>query len=538
MTVPKNLREATEEYEAQQAHNPKLLGQFRISRVFVPFLLFAPSLAWAQAWSGYGHDPQHTATSAIAAQPLNSKHWCTPVDLNPPGGNGTLVDCSLGTGGGSGPLFVHYGSPVVTAVNTVIVPVTTASGAYQLQAFNGATGAPVYTASSCNTSGCYTPAALSWTQPYGPALSLGTRIYYPGPGGTLFYRSPDSPTSVVGQVAFYGTALYNANQAAFNSTVQITTPLTADRSGNIFFGFQVMGSNPASLLSGIARVSIAGTGTWKSAASLTGDSLIAYNAAPAMSNTQTTVYVATTDGSGGHIVSLNATTLAPIAGIQLLDPRPGYGAALVYIGSSAAPVVGPDGDVYFGVLEANLSSHNNRGWLLHFNSALTQTKTPGSFGWDDTPSVVPASAVPSYTGTSSYLILTKYNDYADLGIGNGLNQVAVLDPFATMPDQYNYGAAVATVMQEVITVTGVTPNSGLPGVMEWCINSAAVDPYTKAAIINSEDGTVYRWDFTGNTLSQSLNLTPGRGEAYTPTAIGPDGTVYAINDAILFAVGC
>jgi hypothetical protein len=210
---------------------------------------------------------------------------------------------------------------------------------------------------------------------------------------------------------------------------------------------------------------------------------------------------------------------------------------LVYIGSSAAPVVGPDGDVYFGVLEANLSSHNNRGWLLHFNSALTQTKTPGSFGWDDTPSVVPASAVPSYTGTSSYLILTKYNDYADLGIGNGLNQVAVLDPFATMPDQYNYGAAVATVMQEVITVTGVTPNSGLPGVMEWCINSAAVDPYTKAAIINSEDGTVYRWDFTGNTLSQSLNLTPGRGEAYTPTAIGPDGTVYAINDAILFAVG-
>ena len=200
-------------------------------------------------------------------------------------------------------------------------------------------------------------------------------------------------------------------------------------------------------------------------------------------------------------------------------------------------MVGPDGDVYFGVLEADFASHNDRGWLLHFNSALTQTKTPGSFGWDSTPSVVPSSAVPSYAGTSSYLILSKYNNYADFGMGNGLNQVAVLDPSATMPDEYNYGGTVATVMQEVITVTGVTPNTGEPGVREWCINSAAVDPYTRAALINSEDGTVYRWDFTSNTLMQSMNLTPGRGEAYTPTAIGPDGTVYAINDAILFAVG-
>jgi hypothetical protein len=32
-------------------------------------------------------------------------------------------------------------------------------------------------------------------------------------------------------------------------------------------------------------------------------------------------------------------------------------------------------------------------------------------------------------------------------------------------------------------------------------------------------------------------LTPGIGEAYTPTLVGPDGTVYAINDATLFAVG-
>jgi hypothetical protein len=32
-------------------------------------------------------------------------------------------------------------------------------------------------------------------------------------------------------------------------------------------------------------------------------------------------------------------------------------------------------------------------------------------------------------------------------------------------------------------------------------------------------------------------LTAGIGEAYTPTVIGVDGTVYAINDAIMFATG-
>jgi hypothetical protein len=64
-----------------------------------------------------------------------------------------------------------------------------------------------------------------------------------------------------------------------------------------------------------------------------------------------------------------------------------------------------------------------------------------------------------------------------------------------------------------------------------------MDPFTMAAIVNSEDGTVYRWDFKSNTLSQRVVLTSGLGEAYTPTIIGPDGTAYAVNDAILFAVG-
>ncbi len=97
-------------------------------------------------------------------------------------------------------------------------------------------------------------------------------------------------------------------------------------------------------------------------------------------------------------------------------------------------------------------------------------------------------------------------------------------------------------MNEVITVTGVTPDTQFlathpNAVKEWCINSAIIDPSSKCAIVNSEDGKVYRWDFTTNSLTQAVVLTAGVGEAYTPSLVGPDGTVYVINNATIFAVG-
>ena len=218
------------------------------------------------------------------------------------------------------------------------------------------------------------------------------------------------------------------------------------------------------------------------------------------------------------------------------DPSSGLD-ALIFDASSATPTVGPDGDVYFGVLENPFPNHHDRGWLLHFNSSLTQTKIPGSFGWDDTASIVPASMVASYSGTSSYLIMTKYNNYGGAG-GDGRNRLAILDPNASEHDPI---LSATLFMKSVLTVLGVTPDSqfpNLPGaVREWCINTAAIDPATKSVIANSEDGKVYRWDLTTNTLTQSVQLTTGIGEAYTPTVIGSDGTIYAINGAIMDAVG-
>ena len=484
-------------------------------------------------WSGYAHGPQHTGLSTIGSQRLEKVKWVTPVDQ--------VLQNTQGT------LYIHYGSPVITAANTVILPVRTSTdNTYRVEAHSGADGSLLYTLPTT-----YTPPPHSWIPVFGVTLSQGTRLYYPGPGGTVYYRDqPDAATGPSGQIAFYGNAVYAANQSTFDNQVMISTPITADANGNIYFGFDVKaGSNTENLTSGLARIGADGTGSWISAsAAAQGDNSIvevALNCAPAVSNDGSILYFAVSGGpvgqgyQGGYLVSVDSTSLAAIARVRLTDPETGTDAIVPDIGS-ASPTVGPDDDVYYGVLESGGTNNDDRGWLLHFDKTLAVSKTPGAFGWDDTASVVPASLVPTYTGTSTYLLFTKYNNYMGLGPGgNGHNKIAVLDPHAQMTDPVNHVLPV-TVMQEVITILGQTldpPGNPNGSVREWCINSGAIDPFTAAALANSEDGALYRWDFASNSFTQKVVLTTGVSEAYTPTAIGADGTVYAINDANLFAVG-
>ncbi len=336
---------------------------------------------------------------------------------------------------------------------------------------------------------------------------------------------------------FYSQA--QGTQSIYNAAVFIDTPLTVDSQGNLFFGFIVTGATPANLVSGFARIGANGSSTWVGAAVASGDATIqkpAMNSAPALSTDERTLYVAVNTGTtsgASYLLALDSTTLATKSKAALTDPATN-GPAWVTDNGTASPTVGPDGDVYFGVLESNFPNHNARGWLLHFDATLAQKKTPGSFGWDDTVSVVPASMVSSYHGASSYLILSKYNNYGGVGTGDGKNRVAVLDPGQTQADSI----AGNTVMKEVLTILGPTADPDYPGgVKEWCINTAAVDPLTHSVLVNSEDGYLYRWDLNSNTFTQRFQLDSGVGEAYTPTAIGPDGKVYAVNNATLFAVG-
>ncbi|MGZ5199235.1 MAG: hypothetical protein ACXWC4_05635 [Telluria sp.] len=473
------------------------------------------------AWLGFGGDAQHNAVSQIATQDLGRTLWSAAVDEAPQYSS-------------QGYLLVHYGSPAITTKNTVLVPVRRANGTYSIEAHAGSGGAVLWSITSD-----YVMPPHRWTPSYNVTLTASNRVYAAASGGRVIYRdNADAATAAPQTIAFYGDAAYGANKAAYDATVFVNTPITADSQGNIYFGFTTSPGAPGGLQGGVARISANGTGSWMAAASLTQDTDIsraATNSAPALSVDQKTVYIAVNGDSGkGYLLALDAATLALKSKALLRDPQTSQ-AASVSDDGTASPTVGPDGDVFFGVLETTYAQHNARGWLLHFDASLAQAKTPGSFGWDDTASVVPALMVPGYTGTSKYLIMTKYNNYGRTGSGDSHNKLAVLDPNASQAD---FIASNVTVMKEVLTVMGVTPDPRYPGgVSEWCINTAAVDPYTKSILVNSEDGWLYRWDLTTNTLSQKVKLTSGLGESYTPTAIGADGTVYAINNAVLFAVG-
>jgi hypothetical protein len=466
----------------------------------------------------------------VRPQPLSRIRWRAKVDLAP------MVE--------DGGLPIHYGSPMITAANTVLVPTRVgAKAGFRLVAYSGATGVRRW---SLDTD-YRLPTFLgpTFTAPLPAVLTRVATVAVAGAGGTVLVRS--HVNRLVGRVqrqVFYGLAQWNTHRSVYAKAVKITTPLTAGRDGSLYFGFTVTGATPAHLSSGIARIDARGHATWISAAAVSGNRAftgVAPNCAPALSRDGRTVYITVTSRidatshAHGILVGLDATTLRPRFRHALKDPVTGR-PALISTGSTASPTVGPDGDVYYGVQENPNFGHDGRGWLLHFNATLTRTKIPGSFGWDSTVSVLPASSVPRYRGTSPYLLVSKYNNYLGAGPhGNGHNEVAVLDPRSSQKDPY----ANVRTMKAVQTVLSPVHERGEPAGAryEWCINTAAVDTVDDSVMVNSEDGTLYRWDLANNTLAEKIHLNRPRPEAYTPTIIGPDGTVYAINNATLYAIG-
>jgi hypothetical protein len=461
----------------------------------------------------------------MATQPLSRIQWTTPVDLQAQYSNGNLQ--------------IHYGSPVVSARNTVIVPIKTgAANGFRVDAHAGAVGTVLWSAVSD-----YILPNHGWTPSFGVTLTKTNRLYMPGSGGKLMWcDDADAGAATMQSAVFYGVGVYSADKATFDSRVFINTPLTADGDGNIFFGFIASGATPAGLVSGLARIAADGSGSWVAANAASNDasiSKVVMNCAPALSDDFKTVYVAVNTAllagtrQSGYLLALDSTTLVTRSSIRLTDPVTGTPSWIDDDGT-ASPTVAPNGDVFYGVLEANPPSHNLRGWLLHFDATLSQTKTPGSFGWDDTASIMPASMVATYNGPSTYLLLTKYNNYGGAGTGDGRNRLAVLDPAQSQSDFISG----VPVMKEVLTIMGQTPDPQYPGgFKEWCINTAAVDPFTRSILVNNEDGYLYRWDMDTNTFTERIQLTSGVGEASTPTLIGADGAVFAINNAVLFSVG-
>jgi hypothetical protein len=480
----------------------------------------------AVEWAGFAGNAQHTAAAQKRPQPFGRIRWRAKVDLAPVRQFGELL--------------IHYGSPMITAANAVLVPTRVSKRAgFRVVAYSGNSGARRWSLNTDWRPPAFTGGFGAWTPPLPAALTPSTALAVAGAGGTILVRKHANRTAgAVRRLVFYGAAQWRAHRSAYDKAVQITTPLTAASDGSVYFGFTVTGSTPAHLSSGIARIDAHGHATWTTAAAAAANPAmngVALNCAPALSPSGKTVYITVTSPTRGILVGLNSASLKPRFHAPLKDPVSGR-PAVISTSSSASPTVGPDGDVYYGVLENPFPNHDDRGWLLHYNASLTRAKTPGSFGWDNTVSVLPARAMPGYHGTSPYLLVSKYNNYLGIGPhGNGHNRVAVLDPRASQKDPY----ADTRVMKAVQTVLSPVRAPGEPAGAryEWCINSAVVDPADHSVIINSEDGTLYRWDLARNTLAEQIHLNRPQPEAYTPTLIGPDGTVYAINNSTLYAVG-
>jgi hypothetical protein len=519
------------------------------------------TIASAQQWGMYGGNPQHTGEVPNGVQTMNSILWQTPIDLSPPYNGGDLL--------------VHYGCPTISTGGTVVLAVRnggtngfpTSNDTYQIEGHSIVDGSTIYT----QTSDYVDWMSHDWTPVMATAIDSNDVLYYPGAGGTIYQRSSaNSASATTTQFCFYGLSNYQANPTAFNNAVQIDTPIVVDSSNNIYFGFYVDSSfytdsnNTPGLKNGIAKITSTGVATWVAIDSVTGDTgdEIQTNCEPAISNDGLHLYAATKlslwyNYADPKLIELNTADLSTVNTVNLTIPvsNPVDPSAFAYVmdDGTSSPMVGPDGDVYFGVWYTNIS----RGFMLHFSGDLTTPKTAGAFGWDDTAAVVPSTIVPGYTGTSTYLICTKYNNYADTGAyGDGSNKIAILDPNAAETYTIQYGTdnpggimvgdnvsgtttgASYQTMQEVIALLGITPNTseGLEGVREWCVNTVAIDIPGKGAVVNSEDGHTYRWDFTTNAITDNLNLEPPTGEAYTPTLASKDGIAFSVNNATVFAM--
>ena len=64
-----------------------------------------------------------------------------------------------------------------------------------------------------------------------------------------------------------------------------------------------------------------------------------------------------------------------------------------------------------------------------------------------------------------------------------------------------------------------------------------MNPATRSVFAPCEDGRIYRWDLAANSLAEAFTLGPGLSQPYVPTAIGPDGGIYALNGGKFFALG-
>ncbi|WP_157410688.1 hypothetical protein [Actinoplanes rectilineatus] len=186
-------------------------------------------------------------------------------------------------------------------------------------------------------------------------------------------------------------------------------------------------------------------------------------------------------------------------------------------GSTASPVVLPDGGVVYGTRNFY---NGSRGHLLKFDRA-GRPVADFDYGWDITPAV--------YRHDGTYSMYVK-----DLNYGEGPHNITRLD--ANLDKEWSHTSTETRNCERLPDDTVSCVDEGRhPNGFEWCISAPAVDRDGTVYGLSS-DGHFYVVDKRGRQL-EKVFLSKTIASAYTPVTLDPRGRIYAQNNGELYVLG-
>lgn len=411
-----------------------------------------------------------------------------------------------------------------------------------------------------------------WEPLFQPALS-GSYIYVPGGAGTI-YKLNQSTGTLVSHINPFGTS----------SGVFVSSPLTADAAGNIYYhaiqfdvawpwdenisnAWLVKIAPDDSVTTVTFKVLLPGAPTsclwtflpsqlpWPPSPNAVPSSIVCgsqrppLNLAPAISADGSTLYTASRahfSGRTAYLLAINTADLSlqwSTSLEQLLDDGcnvllpPNGQAGGCRNGSNTG--VDPTQNTLGGAILSDQASASpavapdgsvlfgvntaynyGRGHLLKF-SAQGLFQANYDFGWDSTPAI--------FGNAGSYSVILKDNHYNNGSYCN--NQTWC--PKAS-PGPY-YMTELDSNLVPQWKFSDPTVNKNHPNGYEWCVNAPAVDA-NGVVYGDNEDGNLYVIQPNGTSV-QKLFLEQSLDAGYTPVSLGTDGTIYAENGGHLLVVG-
>lgn len=440
-------------------------------------------------WLQFGHDERHSGFQPdVAGQRLDRIISSRQFDT-----------ASIATG----TLGIHYD-----------VPKADATGVY-IPNRDGSIPNIVYSVQKLDRSGNvlwtyqsdYNRIVGGWEAAFSFALGNGN-LYVAGLYGVMHVISPDDG-SPRGDIVSY--PIPDPPPPGLAGGVAVSGPPAIDAAGKLYYVVRSTFSGSPPVRSHLAVANPDGTifGT-VNFADLTGQAneRPGLNCGPAVAP-DGTIYVGTHVGGLNRLLAINPDLTLKWIGDMASDPDH---VGLIIDQSTSTPVVGPDGQVFYGGWNSNELSD---GYLYRFSPG-GQYLGYYPFGWDTTPGIYPD---PDGDPTHYHLIqkLNKYVSRRYFLVSINPNQMGT-DPD---PDPLLHGQEWSWEL----------PTPG----RELCVNAVVIDS-SGASYFLGEDGIFYRVEFGGVNYT-GIMLGAPRDAAYTPAAMASDGTIYALSDRSFYIVG-